>query len=164
MAKTAAKKLDELMAAELNLKLPVQTAMIHHAVSLKGSMEGFIFAYEHDGLVFYDRVDMWDEVNGMRLRIARFKSHPVIEDRLNKRLYRRWYVWGNGLLVPVNICKVDDLKDRFYFLIDDDPSYRTINVMPDETLFIRKKPLQHLARVHPGWGVKFNRVRECAVA
>lgn len=156
MAKTAAKKLDELIAAELNLRLSDHTAMIHHVVRLVGNMQGFIFVFTQGDQVFYDTVDTWNEVNGMRLRIARFRSHPVVEERLVKRTYKRWYVWGNGLLVPMNMTKVEDLKDKFNFKVDDCPGYRTSIVAPQEVPCIRSKPLLAHRKSRPEWGVQIN--------
>ncbi|QBX32182.1 hypothetical protein [Pseudomonas phage PA1C] len=153
MAKTAAKKLDELMAAELNLELSNYTAMLHHAVTLVGVLEGFVFVYDKNGVTCYDKVDAWSEVNGMRLRIARFQSNPMVEDRLAKRIYKRWYVHGGGMLIPLNITKVDDLKENFYFKIDDNPGHCTFTVFTEDAPFIRSKPLLFNRKSHPGWGV-----------
>ncbi|MCY1442656.1 hypothetical protein D9M71_590330 [compost metagenome] len=107
---------------------------------------------EHKGLIYYDVVDVWRSVNGMRVRNPRFRSHPVIEERLRLRQYKRWYVIGNGMLFPVQTAKVEDLKDQFYFLTDSDPTYRSKTILTEECMFLRKKPLLFHRPPGPGWG------------
>ncbi len=153
MVKNTAKKLDEQMAAELDLTLSPFTMVLKHVVRLPNIVEGFIFVMVKDGIISYDRVDKWAEVNGMRLRVPRFKSHSVIEKRLNDKLYRRWYVWGNGILYPLQTSKVEDLKDNFYFKIDSNPHCCTIHIPNIEVDIIRNNPLLFFERAHPGWGV-----------
>lgn len=158
MAKSVIKKLDELMATELNLKLSEYTAMLHHAVTLVDVLEGFIFMYEKDNMFHYDVVDAWKEVNGMRLRIARFRSNPQIEDRLAKRQYKRWYIYGGGSLIPLNVTKVDDLKANFYFKLDGCPIRCNFTVLQEDSPQIRVKALVFHRKNSPGWGVKINQV------
>jgi hypothetical protein len=135
------RRFDETIATDLGLTLSPITMVLKHAVRFPRFLEGWVFAYEHQGLTHYDVVNEWHSVNGMRVKIPRFQSHPVIEERLVKRQYRRWYVWGDGTLFPVQISKVDDLKDNFYFLTDNDPRYQTTTIMTEEAMWLRKKPL-----------------------
>lgn len=135
------RRFDETIATDLGLTLSPITMILKHAVRFPRYLEGWVFAYEHQGLIHYDVVTEWHSVNGMRVKIPRFQSHPVIEERLAKRQYRRWYVWGDGTLFPVQMSKVDDLKDNFYFLTDNDPRYQTTTILTEEAMWIRKKPL-----------------------
>ncbi|WDS62403.1 hypothetical protein [Pseudomonas phage D6] len=146
---------DALVAADLRLGHSPITMVLKHATRFPDKVDGFVFAFEQGGLVHYDIVDVWRSVNGMRVRIPRFRSQPVIEERLRRRQYNRWYVIGNGYLFPVQTAKVEDLKDQFYFLTDSDPTYRTTTILTEECKFIRKKPLVQCRVQRPGWGIVF---------
>lgn len=141
MAKTAAKKLDEALAAELGLKLSDYTAMLHHVKTLNGILDGFIFVYTKDDNIHYDYVYAWSNTNCKRLRMTQFLSNDTIDKRLLKRQYTRWYVYGGGTLIPVNITKYEDLKDSFIFLMDNNPNYRVFNIATPECPVLRDKPL-----------------------
>lgn len=142
------RKLDALVAEDLGLSLGHITMVLKHAVQFVKMVEGFVFVYELDGLTHYDTVPVWRMVNGMRVRVPRFQSHPIVEERLAKRQYRRWYVWGDGFLYPVQTSKVEDLKENFYFITDDDPRYRTTTILLEECQWIRRKALMfHHTRV-----------------
>lgn len=145
-------RLDALVADDLGLTPAPITMILKHATRFPDEVDGFVFAYEHNGLIHYDQVPVWHSVNGMRVRIPRFKSHPSIEERLRKRQYKRWYVVGNGRLFTVQIAKVDDLKDQFYFLTDNNPCYRSTTILTEECLFLRKKPLLFHRPEREGWG------------
>jgi hypothetical protein len=145
-------RLDTLVAADLGLSPAPITMILKHATRFPDAVDGFVFVLEQNGLIHYDVVEVWRSVNGMRVRVPRFRSHPVIEERLRQRLYKRWYVMGNGRLFPVQTAKVDDLKDQFYFLTDSDPTYRTTTILTEECQFIRKKPLLFHRLPRPSWG------------
>ena len=134
-------RLDTLVAGDLGLTLAPATTLQKYIKEYPKLVDGLVFAYEQDGYVCYDRVPMWRVVNGMRVKRPRFKSHPAIEERLRKRLYKRWYIEGSGFISPVAITKVDDLKDQFYFLTDDTPHHHSEIIFTEETQFLRKKPL-----------------------
>ena len=144
-------RLDTLVATDLGLAHAPITMILKHATRFPDAVDGFVFAFEQNGLIHYDVVDAWRSVNGMRVRVPRFRSHPVIEDRLKQRQYKRWYVMGNGRLFSVQIAKVDDLKDQFYFLTDSDPTYRTTTILTEDCMFLRKKPLMFHRQPLPGW-------------
>jgi hypothetical protein len=155
MTKSIAKLLDEIVADDLGL-MPAQIAMIlKHAVRYGKKLEGFVFAFIKDDLVHYDTVDVWNTVNGMRVKVEKFQSHPVVEERLAKRQYRRWYVRGDGKLIPVQTAKVEDLKELFQFITDSDPTYHTSIVSTEEYPVLRKKSIYASARAHPEWGVQY---------
>jgi hypothetical protein len=145
-------RLDTLVAADLGLVPAPITMILKHATRFPDAVDGFVFVLEQNGLIYYDVVEVWRSVNGMRVRVPRFRSHPVIEERLRQRQYKRWYVMGNGRLFPVQTAKVDDLKEQFYFLTDSDPTYRTTTILTEECQFLRKKPLLFHRPPKPGWG------------
>lgn len=145
-------RLDTLVAADLGLELAPITMILQHATRFPDTVDGFIFAYELGKCICYDSVPTWRSVNGMRVRTPKFKSHPLIEDRLNRRLYKRWYVVGNGRLFSVQTAKVTDLKEQFNFLIDNDPRYRSVTILTEDCMFLRKKPLLFHRPPVPTWG------------
>lgn len=145
------RKFDLMIADELGLELADIAIILKHATRFPEAVTQFVFAYEQSGLSYYDVADTWTEVNGMRVRNPRFRSHPIIEDRLNRRQYYRWYVVGNGRLFPVQTAKVETLRDLFSFVTDSDPSYRTQTVLVGETQFIRKKPITQCRQTKPTW-------------
>jgi len=144
-------RFDQAVAEELGLELSTIVIIIKHASQFPDKVTQFVFAYEQNGLIYYDIADTWHEVNGRRVRNPRFRSHKVIEDKLNKRQYYRWYVVGNGILFPVQQSTVENLRLLFSFLIDDDPRYRTQTAFFGETQFIRKKPLVNCRPAKQAW-------------
>lgn len=147
-----AHRFDLAIATELGLELADMVIVLKHAAVFPDVVSHFIFAYELNGLLYYDAADTWHEVNGMRVRNPRFRSHRIIEDRLNRRQYYRWYVVGNGLLFPVQQAKVEKLRELFPFVIDSDPRYRTQTVFSEETQFLRKKPLTQCRTERQSYG------------
>lgn len=145
-------RLDTLVAGDLGLAQAPITMILKHATRFPDAVDGFVFALEHNGLIYYDIAEVWRSVNGMRVRVPRFRSHPVIEERLRLRQYKRWYVMGNGRLFPVQTAKVEDLKDQFYFLTDSDPTYRTTAILTEECMFLRKKSLMFHRPPKEGYG------------
>lgn len=151
MSKKPIHRLDELVALELGLELSGYTAMIHHASKLHGLLDSLIFVYETNDLICYDVIKAIEIVNGPFKKVKRFKTYPSIMDRLESRFYKRWYIRGNGKLIPLNISKFEDLKNTFYFSMDNDPHYRTQIIFNMETPFIRKKPLIASKTNEPTW-------------
>lgn len=144
-------RLDTLVADDLGLALAPITMILQHATRFPDAINGFIFAFEHNGNIYYDSAPTWHSVNGMRVRTPKFKSHPVIEERLKKRQYKRWYVVGNGRLFSVQTAKVEKLYEQFNFLMDDDPRYRATQIFTEECMFLRKKPLMFHRPPAPTW-------------
>lgn len=145
------RRFDALVADDLGLTLAPIAMILKHATRFPDEITGFVFAYEQGGLIHYDSVPTWHSVNGMRVRIPKFKTHPVIEERLRQRVYRRWYVMGNGQLFAVQIAKVDELLNQFYFVIDPTPNYRSRTILTEECMFLRKKPLLFHRPTVPTW-------------
>lgn len=155
MAKSAVQRLDEQIAQELGLQLSPFVLTIKHGRKLHQVINGFVFAYTQDDTPMYDEVPVWRSSAGLRHKVTRYISHPRIEQRLIKRQYLRWYIRNDDILFPMQTSKVEDLRDNFYFVVDDNPLNRTQIVMTEDTQFIRKKPLLGMRQVTPAWGVPF---------
>lgn len=141
MAKSTVKLLDKAVADDLGLVLSPSTTILKRVVEHPTAINGFVFAFEQGDQIHYDRVDVLRSVNGMRVKLPKFISVPLIEKRLATRLYKRWYVWGNGILFPVQTAKVEDLKNYFLFIIGEDPIYQTSIITTYESPQLRKKSL-----------------------
>lgn len=137
MTKSVAKQLDLLVANELELALSPNSLILKKLVTML-DLEGFVFAFIKDDLIHIDIVDTWSHVNGVRLKFRTFGSCPEIESRLEKRMYKRWYVREKGVLFPLQTSKVEDLKSIFNFVIDDNPLRQTLIVVPEDTPIVRK--------------------------
>lgn len=153
MSKVPTKQVDQELADELGLILSPFVMTLKHIRVLPKVVQGFVFAFQKDGITYYDTVDAWTETLGLRHKTIRFITHPVIELRIRQRQYQRWYVRDSETLYPVQMAKVDALYDTFYFVSDPDPGYRTQQVFTGDTLFIRKKPLMAMRPLHPGWSL-----------
>lgn len=111
-------------------------------------IESLICAFVHGDDFCYDQVPVWRCINGMRIKIPRFHSHPIIEERLKSQHYQRYFVVRSGTLHPLKVVKPVDLKNRLPFKIDNDPTYRTSIVSPELAMGLRKKSLlYHRQRV-----------------
>lgn len=155
MAKSAVQRLDEQIAQELGLRLSPFVLTIKHGRKLHQVIQGFIFAYTQDDVPMFDEVPVWRSSSGIRHKVTRYISHPRIEQRLIKRHYTRWYIRNDDILFPMQTAKIEDLREHFYFVADDNPLNRTQIVMTEDTQFIRKKPLLGVRQVRPEWGVPF---------
>lgn len=141
MAKSTVKLLDKAIADDLGLVLSPKTTILKRVVEHPDKIDGFVYAFECGDTIYYDRQDVLRSVNGMRVRLPKFMSNALIEQRLVTRKYKRWYVWGNGILFPVQTAKVEDLKQHFLFLIGNIPNYQTSIIVSYESPRLRKKHL-----------------------
>lgn len=163
MKLSVTKQLDILVAEDMQLTLSDLPVILKHVVRLDKLITGFVFAYIQNDVVHYDTSDTWYRVNGMRVRTPRFGLHPTVNERLSKHHYRRWYARSNGYLFPLQHAKVDDLKDTFYFLTDNDPTYQTSIILPMEAPLIRNGSIHQPERTHLEWGVTYRpRLKEIA--
>lgn len=142
MSKSTVKLLDKAVADDLGLVLSPTTTILKRVVEYPNNIDGFIFAYETADAIHYDKVEVLRFVNGMRVKLPKFISTSLIDCRLVKRQYKRWYVWGNGMLFPVQTAKVEDLKTNFLFLIGNIPNYQTTTIYSYESPRLRKNPLR----------------------
>lgn len=148
MTKSTVKLLDKAIADDLGLALSPKTTILKRVVEHPDKIDGFVYAYECGDTICYDRQDVLRSVNGMRVKLPKFMSTALIEQRLASRKYKRWYVWGNGILFPVQTAKVEDLKQYFLFLIGDIPNYQTSIIYPYEAPHLRKQSLMfHRSKV-----------------
>ena len=155
MAKSAVQRLDAQIAQDLGLQLTPFVLTIKHGRKLHQVIQGFVFAYTQDDVPMYDEVPVWRSSAGIRHKVTRYISHPRIEQRLIKRQYSRWYIRNEDILFPMQTSKIEDLRDNFYFVVDDNPLNRTQIVMTEDTQFIRKKPLLGMRQARPEWAVPF---------
>jgi hypothetical protein len=154
MPKSTTKQIDQQVAADLGLQLSPFTMTLKHVKGLTKLVHGFVFAFQHDGLVYYDSVDRWTETLGLRHKISRFVSNPQVEERLAKHQYKCWYVHDGQTLYRIQTAKVECLKDHFYFITDATGRHPTQTAGIEETDFIRKKPLMAMRPFVTGWGVR----------
>lgn len=152
MSKSTTKLIDQQVADDLGLQLSPFTMTLKHARGLTKMVQGFVFAFQHQDLVYYDQVERWSETLGMRHKISRFISNPQVEERLAKHQYKCWYVHDGQTLYRIQTAKVDCLKDHFYFITDATGRHQTQTAGIQETLFIRKKPLVAARPFKTTWG------------
>ncbi|ARV76680.1 hypothetical protein PHABIO_49 [Pseudomonas phage Phabio] len=142
MTKSSVKLLDKAIADDLGLVLSPKTYVLKRVIENPTTIDGFVFAFEQGSEIHYDRLEIFRFVNGRRIKLPRFMSTPLIESRLVKRQYKRWYVWGNGMLFPVQNAKAEDLKTNFLFITGDIPNYQTSIIYSYESPHLRKNPLR----------------------
>lgn len=134
-------QLDQAVANDLGVELSSESTTLLEVAGNPDCIKALVFAFVLGNDFYYDLLPVWRIVNGMRIKLPKFQSRPVIEDRLSKQQYKRYYALGNGILTPLKVSKVKDLKNHLPFRIGDDPSYQTTLITHDETMGIRKKPL-----------------------
>lgn len=152
MGKNAVKQIDEAMALELGLTLSQFTLTIKHVQQLHRLIRGFVFAYTKDDLVCYDTAILHSECNGKRIRLPKFEMHPTVHKQIAKHHYKRWFVYCDSTLYPVQLAKPSILDDSFLFTITTESLHRSKIAYAKESLFIRKKPLVVCRPVKNGWG------------
>lgn len=141
-------RMNEAVADDLGVEVSSKTITVKELADNPDVVEALVFAYSMDDQIYYDLVPIWRDVNGMRIKVPKFQSLPIIEERLDRRLYQRYYALGLGLLIPLKAAKPSELRTRLPFKIGNDPSYHTQITAPDETMALRKKPLlQHRRRI-----------------
>lgn len=149
-----ARQIDLIVAEDMQLDLRDIPVVLKHVHKLHRIVTGFVFAYHKDGLTYYDTVQVLRECNGLRIRIPRFAITSAVKQRIVKHQYQRWYVQCGDALYPLQPAKPVTLFESFYFVVSDDPRYRTQTAFTGETQFIRKKALVACRPVSPGWGVR----------
>ncbi len=134
-------RLDKAVADDLGITLSSNSTTLKEIAEQPDKVEGLIFAYTVGDDFYYDRVPIWRYVNGMRIKIPKFHSRPIIEARLSQQLYNRYYVIITGTLFHLKVSKPNDLKTRLSFTIGEDGVYQSTMVTPDLVMGLRKKPL-----------------------
>lgn len=134
-------RINDAVTGDLGVGLSSKSITIKELSAIPDLIESLVFAFMVDDQVYYDLVPIWRYVNGMRIKIPKFQSLPIIEERLDQSVYQRFYALGNGLLIPLKAFKLTELRTRIPFKIGNDPNYRTSITVPDESMALRKKPL-----------------------
>lgn len=152
MAKSNIKRLDLAMACERNKALSPFTLTIKHVRCLESTGQRFLFAYQVDKTTHYDTVDVVNEVLGVRRKLAYFLLPDVVKQRLNDKVYTRWYFEDEDYVYPVQSCKITHLMGSFLWTVDGEQRKCShVIADPDETQFIRKKPLKRVRRPEVTW-------------
>lgn len=135
------KQIDESVACDLGLELSTHTKSIRDVAEDPASVICLVFAYDDDHHVYYDLVPVWREINGMRIKLPKFQSHPIIVERLKKRLYRRHYTTDGRTLVPIKVRTTDEFERRLPFELGNITQHNTTVVEPDLVMGLRSKHL-----------------------
>ncbi len=134
-------RIDNAVSCDLGLVLSPHSTTIREIAENPDSILCLIYAYEQDDTVHYDLVPLWREINGMRIKLPKFQSHPVIEDRLRKGLYRRHYVASHRSLTPIKLKSTAEFERRLPFELGNLDHPLSELVVPELVMGLRAKPL-----------------------
>lgn len=140
MSKSKA-RIDSAVAGDLGLVLSTHTTTIREIAENPDPVLALLFAYEVGEIVHYDLLPLWREINGMRIKLPKFQSHPVIEERLNKKFYKRYYVACGHTLTPIKLKSVSEFDRRLPFETGNLTQCVTSIVVPELVMGLRAKPL-----------------------
>lgn len=134
-------KLDQAIAGDLGIELSSDSITLKEIVEQPDQVDSLVFAYDIGENIYYDCVPVWRYINGMRIKIPKFHSRPIIEARLVNKVYKRYYVIFGGILTRLKISKPNDLKTLLPITVGENGLYRSSIVTPDLIMGLRKKPL-----------------------
>lgn len=134
-------QIDESVACDLGLVLSTHTTTVREIAEQPDDVMCLIFAFEQGDYVCYDLVALWREIDGMRIKIPKFQSHPTIEDRLRRRLYKRFYVAGLNSLTPIKLKTVEEFHRRLPFELGNLDNCHTALIVTEPAMGLRAKPL-----------------------
>lgn len=134
-------RLDQAVADDLGIELSSESITLKEVALEPELVDTIVLAFIEGDDFCYDTVPVWRYINGMRIKIPKFHSRPIIEVRLAKQFYRRYYAVRQGVLYPIKVSKPGDLKTWLPFIVIDDDLYRTTVVTPDAVMGLRKKSL-----------------------
>lgn len=134
-------RIDQAVAGDLGVELSSNSTNLQEVTANPDLTESLVMAFIVDDTVYYDLVPVWRYVNGMRIKLPKFQSRPIIEGRLNKQLYQRYYTLGHGVLTPFKFSKPNDLRTKLPYRVGEDYGYQTEMVIPELTMGLRKKSL-----------------------
>lgn len=150
MAKFKA-RIDEAVACDLGLVLSTHTTTIREIAENPANVLCLIFAYEVGEIVHYDMAPLWREINGMRIKLPKFQSHPIIEERLSKLYYKRYYVATPNGLTPIKFKSIAEFGRRLPFELGNITECPTSIVVPELIMGLRAKPLMfHRRKIQYG--------------
>lgn len=135
------KQIDESVACDLGLVLSTHTKSIREVAEDPDNALCLILAYELDDYVCYDLVPVWREINGMRIKLPKFQSHPIIEDRLRKRFYKRYYITDGRELTPIKTKCPLEFERRLPFETGNISDLSTTIIEPPIVMGLRSKHL-----------------------
>lgn len=133
--------IDSSVACDLGLVLSTHTKSIREVAEDPDHTLCLIFAYQVDDYVCYDLLPLWREINGMRIKLPKFQSHPVIEDRLIKRFYKRYYTTDGRTLTPIKVKTPQEFERRLPFEVGNLTNCLTTIIEPELVMGLRSKPL-----------------------
>jgi hypothetical protein len=134
-------QIDESVACDLGLVLSTHTTSIREIAEQPDEALCLVFAFELGEYVCYDLVPVWREINGMRIKIPKFQSHPTIVERLSKRYYRRYYTTNGQTLTPIKVKTIAEFERRLPFETGNLTNCLTTIIEPELTMGLRSKPL-----------------------
>lgn len=134
-------RIDSAVACDLGLVLSTHTTTVREIAENPDNVMCLVYAYELGELVCYDLIPLWREINGMRIKLPKFQSHPVISDRLHKQFYKRYYVGGVNGLVPIKVKTTAEFERRLPFELGNIIHYTTTIISPELIMGLRRKPL-----------------------
>lgn len=152
MAKFSKKRLDLAMACEHDKALSPFTLTIKHVRCLEKTGKRFLFTYQVNGTIYYDSAEVVSTVMGVRCKPAYFLLPEIVKQRLFDKVYTRWYFEDADYIYPVQSCKIPTLMDAFIWVEGGDRRRGShVVVDPEETMFLRKKPLVRVRRSNVTW-------------
>lgn len=143
--------LDSNLAQELGLVLGNKTLPLKKVQTLVKHAKGWYFAYCEDNQYYYDTIEAWSGSLGCRVKPTRFLLPALTKHRLENKTYLRWYYHYEDVLYRVQIAKVTELFERFWFQPCDTVLPNTQVLVDTEPMFLRKKPLMHLREPRKPW-------------
>ena len=135
------KRIDDSVACDLGLVLSTHTKSIREIAEDPEHTLCLIFAYMLDDYVCYDLVPVWREINGMRIKIPKFQSHPTVVERLSKQFYRRYYTTDGYQLTPLKVKTPAEFDRRLPFEVGNLTNCLSTIIEPDLVMGLRSKPL-----------------------
>lgn len=133
--------IDASIARDLGLVLSTHTRTIREVAEHPLEVLCLVFAYQLDDYVCYDLVPVWREINGMRIKLPKFQSHPTIVERLKKRFYRRHYVTNGRTLIPLKVKTTEEFERRLPFELGNINQFTSNLIEPELVMGLRSKPL-----------------------
>jgi hypothetical protein len=134
-------RIDYAVACDLGLVLSTHATTIREIAENPENVLALLFAYEDGEITQYDLVPLWREINGMRIKLPKFQLHPIIEERLSKQFYQRYYVAHSRTLTPIKLKSTAEFARRLPFETGNLIECLTSTVVPELIMGLRAKPL-----------------------
>lgn len=131
----------QAIADDLGIVLTSKATDLKTLARNPDTSDGLIFAFMQNDYIYYDVLKINRNVNGMRIKIPKVRSHPLIEERLIRSVYNCYFSFNATDLTILKIKKSSELHTRLPIVITADPNYTTSFVTPDLTMGLRRKAL-----------------------